>query len=168
MNNPGSTICTFNCFELKYLITLQQAEQFKAALRPYLVPNENGSGNSRYALTSLYCDSPDLRCYREKEYGLRFRCKLRIRRYETDEPLTEDSPVCVEIKQHIDRVTQKCRVVLSYGDALRLCNDRQALVGSEYDIGLRVTFDTEISFQTQFLHLHEAASYLPVIPPNQP
>ncbi len=202
MSNSSSTIRKFNRFELKYLITLQQAEQFKSALRAYLVPDEYGSSKGRYALTSLYYDSPDLRCYWEKEYGLRFRRKLRIRRYETDEPLTEASPVFVEIKQRIDRVTQKRRVVLPYGDALRLCNDRQlpectdedratieeiyvflwqynlrpvclvhydrqALIGSEYDIGLRVTFDTDLSFQSQCLHLHESCSYLPILPANQ-
>ncbi|MBN1450036.1 MAG: polyphosphate polymerase domain-containing protein [Anaerolineales bacterium] len=202
MNNLSHTIHKFNRFELKYLITLQQAAQFKSALRPYLVPDEYGNNNGRYALTSLYYDSPDLRCYWEKEYGLRFRRKLRIRRYETDEPLTEETPVFLEIKQRIDRVTQKRRAILTYGDALRLCNDRQipdylsedqtfinevyvflwqynlrpmsivrydrqAFIGTEYDIGLRVTFDASLSFQSHRLHLHEEPSSLPMLSPNQ-
>ena len=202
MSNISHTIRKFNRFELKYLITLQQAEQFKSALRAYLTPDEHGHNNGRYALSSLYYDSPDLRCYWEKEYGLRFRRKLRIRRYETDEPLTEETPICLEIKQRVDRVTQKRRVVLTYGDVLRLCNDRQlpeyapedrplieeiyvflrqynlrpvsivrydrqAFIGSEYDIGLRVTFDTELSFQAHRLHLHEEPSSLPMLSPNQ-
>lgn len=202
MNNLNHTIRKFNRFELKYLITLQQAEQFKTALRAYLVSDEHSNNNGRYALSSLYYDSPDLRCYWEKEYGIRFRRKLRIRRYETDEPLTEESPVFLEIKQRVDRVTQKRRAMLSYGEALRLCNDRQlpdyapkdkalieeiyvflwqynlrpvsivrydrqAFVGTEYDIGLRVTFDTALSFQSHHLHLHEELSALPMLPPNQ-
>lgn len=202
MNNLSHTIRKFNRFELKYLITLQQAEKFKSALGAYLVPDEHGNNNGHYALTSLYYDSPDLRCYWEKEFGVRFRRKLRIRRYETDEPLTEETPVFLEIKQRVDRVTQKRRAILSYGDALRLCNDRQlpdctpedkaiieeiyvflwqynlrpvsivrydrqALVGTEYDIGLRVTFDTSLTFQTHRLHLHEDASMLPMLPANQ-
>ena len=202
MDNLSHTIRKFNRFELKYLLTLQQAEQFKSALRAYLVPDEHGKNNGRYALTSLYYDSPDLRCYWEKEYGLRFRRKLRIRRYEMDEPLTEETPVFLEIKQRIDRVTQKRRAVLTYGDALRLCNDRQlpacvpedqaiieeiyvflwqynlrpmsivrydrqALIGTEYDLGLRVTFDTALSFQSHRLHLHEEPSALPMLPASQ-
>jgi len=202
MHNLSQTIRKFNRFELKYLITLQQAEQFKSALRAYLVPDEHGNNNGRYALTSLYYDSPDLRCYWEKEYGLRFRRKLRIRRYETDDPLTEETPIFLEIKQRIDRVTQKRRAVLTYGNALRLCNDRQlpecapedratleeiyvflwqynlrpvsivrydrqAFIGTEYDIGLRVTFDTDLSFQSHRLHLHEGPSSLPMLSPNQ-
>jgi len=202
MTNLSQTIRKFNRFELKYLITLQQAENFKSALKAYLVPDEYGSNNGHYTLSSLYYDSPDLRCYWEKEYGLRFRRKLRIRYYETDEPLTEETPICLEIKQRVDRVTQKRRAVLSYGDTLRLCNDRQlpncapedkafikevyvflwqynlrpisivrydrqALIGTEYDIGLRVTFDTDLSFQTHHLHLHEEPSSLPMLSPNQ-
>jgi SPX domain protein involved in polyphosphate accumulation len=202
MNNLSHTIRKFNRFELKYLITLKQAEQFKSALHAYLVPDEHSKDNGRYALTSLYYDSPALRCYWEKEYGLYFRRKLRIRHYQTDEPITEETPVFVEIKQRINRVTQKRRAVLTYGDALRLCNDRQipncvpddrtvieeiyvflwqynlrpmsivrydrqAFIGTEYDIGLRVTFDTALSFQSHRLHLHEEPSSLPMLSPNQ-
>jgi len=202
MNNSSQTIRKFNRFELKYLITLQQAEQFKSALNAYLVPDEHCNNNGHYGLTSLYYDSPDLRCYWEKEYGLRFRRKLRIRRYETNEPMTEETPVFLEIKQRIDRVTQKRRAILSYGDALRLCNDRQlpehsgedratleemyvflwqynlrpvsivrydrqAFMGTKYDVGLRVTFDTNLSFQSHRLHIHEEPSALPKLSPNQ-
>lgn len=202
MSAANHTIRKFNRFELKYLLTLRQAEQFKSALRAYMTPDEHGHNDGRYALTSLYFDSPDLRCYWEKEYGLRFRRKLRIRRYETGEPLTEATPVFVEIKQRVDRVTQKRRAVLTYGDALRLCldrqlpdcepddrpvaeeiyaflwqynlrpmsivrYDRQAFTGSDYDIGLRVTFDSALSFQMQRLSLHEEPSALPMLPAHQ-
>jgi hypothetical protein len=199
MNNLSHTIRKFNRFELKYVITLQQAEQLKSALRAYLVPDEHGGDNGRYALASLYYDSPDFRCYREKLDGIKFRRKLRIRRYETNEVFTDETPVFVEIKQRVDRVTQKRRAILPYSQALRLCNDRQlpdyapedkaiieeiyvflwqynlrpaslvrytrrAFVGTEYDIGLRVTFDTFLSFQAHPLHLHEEPSGLPMMP----
>ncbi len=201
MNDLSHTIRKFNRFELKYLLTLKQAEQFKTGLRNYLIPDEHGNNNGRYALSSLYYDSPGLRCYWEKENGIKFRRKLRLRRYETGEILTEETPIFLEIKQRIDRVTQKRRAVLPYGDALRLYNDRQmpnytpedkavieeifvflwqynlrpmsivrydrqAFMGTEYDIGLRVTFDTALSFQTHPLHLHERPSSLPMLAPN--
>jgi hypothetical protein len=44
--------------------------------------------------------------------------------------------------------------------------ERQALIGTEYDIGLRVTFDTQLSFQSRPLHPHDASSSLPVLPAN--
>lgn len=199
MDDLSQSIRTFNRFELKYVVTLAQAERIKAALRPYMTPDGHGSERGRYALASLYYDSPDLRCYWEKEYGVRYRRKLRLRRYETGDLLTEDTPLFVEIKQRVDRVTQKRRAVLPYGEALRLCNDRQmpdhrpedrraideiysylwqynlrpasivryerqAFIGSRYDAGLRVTFDTSLSFQLQPLHLHEPPSGLPLLP----
>ncbi len=201
MNNLSHTIRKFNRFELKYLLTLQQAEQFKTGLRRYLVADEHGNNNGRYSLSSLYYDSPGLRCYWEKENGIKFRRKLRLRRYETGDILTEETPIFLEIKQRVDRVTQKRRAVLPYGEALRLCNDRQlpdcapedkavineifvflwqynlrpmsivrydrqAFMGTEYDIGLRVTFDTALAFQTHPLHLHEQPSSLPMLAPN--
>jgi SPX domain protein involved in polyphosphate accumulation len=200
MNNLSHTIRKFNRFELKYLLTLEQAELFKDALKAYLLPDEHNDG--RYLLTSLYYDSPDLRCYWEKVDGVKFRRKLRIRLYDNGEPVSDATPVFVEIKQRVDRVTQKRRAVLPYGEAIRLCNDREipehapedkavideiyaftwqynlqpttivryereALVGSDYDLGLRVTFDTSLSFQTQPLRLHEQPNSLPMLPANQ-
>ena len=202
MRELNHTIRKFNRFELKYVITLQQAEKFKRALRAFMHPDEHGPDNGRYALASLYYDSPDLRCYWEKEYGLRFRRKMRLRRYETGETLTEETPIFLEIKQRVDRVTQKRRAMLPYGEALRLCNDRQmpevapedkavieeiyvflwqynlrpvsivgydrqAFVGSAYDLGLRVTFDTALTFQAHPLHLHEVSQSLPMLPANR-
>jgi hypothetical protein len=42
MNHLSHTIRSFNRFELKYLISLQEAERFKAGLQAYLVPDEHG------------------------------------------------------------------------------------------------------------------------------
>jgi hypothetical protein len=201
MSNLSHTIRNFNRFELKYLITLHQAERFKSGLRAYLVPDEHGNNNGRYAVSSLYYDSPEFRCYWEKLDGLKVRRKLRIRWYETGEVLTEETPVFLEIKQRVDRVTQKRRAYLPYGEALRLCNDRQvpdhtpedeaiieeifvllwqynlcpasivrydrqAFIGTDYDIGLRVTFDTSLLFQSHRLRLHEQPSGLPMLHPG--
>jgi hypothetical protein len=201
MNDLSHAIRKTNRFELKYLITLRQAERFKSALCTYLVPDEHGNDNGRYTVASLYYDSPDLRCYWEKEAGLKFRRKLRIRHYETDEALTDETPVFLEIKQRIDRVTQKRRAILPYREARRLCDDRQipdhrpddravieevfvflweynlrpvsivrydrqAFIGTEYDIGLRVTFDTSLSFECHPLDLREQPSGLPMLSPG--
>ncbi len=199
MNSLSHTIRRFNRFELKYLVRLKQAELFKSALGAYLLPDEHGNGNGRYELTSLYYDSPDFRCYWEKVDGIKFRRKLRIRRYGNAGALSKNTPVFVEIKQRIDRVTQKRRAILPYGEALRLCNERQmpehavedkavveeiyaflwqynlrpasivrytrqAWIGTNYDIGLRVTFDTALSSQRRQLALHEETCGLPMFP----
>lgn len=202
MSNYSQQIRTFNRFELKYLISLRQAGEVKEILKKYLLPDVYGHRDNRYQVTSLYYDSPDLRCYWEKENGIKTRRKLRVRYYDSGSVITERTPVFVEIKQRVDRVTQKRRAMLPYIDALRLCNDRQmlesdpedrplieeayvflwqynlipssiirydrqALVGTIYDPGLRVTFDTDITLQLHPLHLHEKRSGLPLTSLNQ-
>lgn len=44
--------------------------------------------------------------------------------------------------------------------------ERQAFIGTEYDLGLRVTFDTTLQHQTHRL-LHEDASTLPLLPADR-
>lgn len=201
MNSTSQTIHRINRFELKYLLSLSQAERFKTGLRRFMLPDRNGQDRGRYTLSSLYYDSPDLRCYRENRDGIKLRRKLRIRHYETGKLFTDDTPVFLEIKQRFDGVIQKRRTVLTYREALRLCNDReilehgpgeaaflgeayvylwqynlrpvsivrydrQAFVGTRYDKGLRVTFDTSLAFEAQQLHLHEQSTGLPMLPAN--
>lgn len=198
-NNLSHLIRRFNRFELKYLLTLQQAELFKKALLAYLSPDQHGDQQGSYWLDSLYFDSPDHRFYWEKVDGVKFRRKLRIRHYAGEAPLVADTPVFVEIKQRVDRVTQKRRVRLPYETALNLCTSRelpdyepedqpvmeeiyallwqynlrqasivrysrQALVGSDYDLGLRVTFDTALTYEAGQLDLAQISSPLPLFP----
>jgi SPX domain protein involved in polyphosphate accumulation len=201
MNNLSHLIRAFNRFELKYLISLHQAETFRRELLAYLVPDNHGGSEGMYTISSLYYDSPDHRCFWEKVDGIRWRRKLRIRYYESDKILTPDSLTFVEIKQRVDRVTQKRRVPLPYRAALSLCTDRQlpesvsqdapviqevlalawhydlrpaslvrytrqALVGTDYDIGLRVTFDTDLSYRTNHLNLGDWQDGLALFPPG--
>jgi SPX domain protein involved in polyphosphate accumulation len=201
MNNLSHTIRRFNRFELKYILTIKQAAQFKEQLRAYLTQDEHSNEDGRYHICNLYYDSPDYRCYQEKMDGCKSRRKLRLRHYVTDEDLTEETPIFVEIKQRIDRVTQKRRVLLPYREALLLCNDRnfpdesgeepevleeiyafiwqynlistiiihyerQAFIGTDYDIGLRVTFDTDLTFQSDQLYLHAQSTHLPMLNPH--
>lgn len=183
-----STIRKFNRFELKYVLPIENAVEFAKAIKSFLNVDSYGE-KGKYAIRSLYYDSPDHKFYWEKMDGLRFRRKLRIRYYEKKERLTNDSPVFVEIKQRIDRVTQKRRVKMPLQDALKLCNEgimpesfdqrdastleevqsmvllyrlrptiitsyfRHAYVGTDYDMGLRVTFDTNIRYRDNDLDL---------------
>jgi SPX domain protein involved in polyphosphate accumulation len=124
MISISSAIHKFNRFELKYLLSLEAAEAFRQEIGAYLQSDSYENGNGGYAISSLYYDSADYRFYWEKVEGIKFRRKLRIRHYETQAELTPDTRVFVEIKQRLDRVTQKRRVLLPYRDALLLCNER--------------------------------------------
>ncbi|MDK2831405.1 MAG: hypothetical protein PWQ75_1157 [Methanolobus sp.] len=179
----------FNRFELKYLLTMEQTREFKQQLEAYMFPDQYAWNSGDYVISSLYYDSPDLQCYWEKIDGLKFRKKLRVRIYETEESITEDSIVFVEIKQRYDKTIQKRRIAIPYRDAMALCDEhrlpdeyderdrpvmeevlgmieernlqptlitsyfRHAYTGTEFDNGLRVTFDSNIRYRVNDLDL---------------
>ncbi len=202
MSKATNIIRKFNRFELKYLLPIEQARTFEEEIKQYLHPDTYGD-EGRYAISSLYYDSPDYHFYWEKIEGIKFRRKLRIRQYESQQPLTEDTPVFVEIKQRLNRVTQKRRVNLPYKDALRLCDEgklpknpsqddlpvlqeiqnmvirhnlqpsniisyfRKAYTGSDLDIGLRVTFDSNLRYRVKDLDLASKKIGNFMLPPDQ-
>lgn len=121
-----AAIRAFNRFELKYLIDFEQIESVRADLASRLQPDPHQPDGS-YPVWSLYYDTPDRKFYWEKVDGIKFRRKLRIRHYGNPDQLRPESKVFVEIKQRVNRVTQKRRVATSYADALSLCNDHLRL-----------------------------------------
>ncbi len=120
----ASRLHAFNRFELKYLVPVEQAAQIRDELAERMDRDRN-SPVGGYGVWSLYYDSPQLRFYWEKIEGLKFRRKLRIRHYGDLDGVSDASPVCVEIKQRVNRVTQKRRITLPYGTARQLCDARE-------------------------------------------
>jgi SPX domain protein involved in polyphosphate accumulation len=176
----------FNRYELKYLVPVDQAARIRDELGERM-DRDLHSPVGGYGVWSLYYDTPGLRFYWEKIEGLKFRRKLRIRHYGGLDGVGDDFPVCVEIKQRVNRVTQKRRITVPYATARRLCDDREmiehspderafveevlelvvrlnlqptaltgyqreALVGRDQDVGLRVTFDRRIRGRDRDFH----------------
>lgn len=122
-----SSLHAFNRYELKYLVPSDQIGDIRAELDERM-ERDAYAGPRGYGVWSVYYDTSRLRFYFEKIEGLKFRRKLRIRRYgETGEAGDENSPVSVEIKQRVNRVTQKRRVILPYERALALCDRRERI-----------------------------------------
>jgi SPX domain protein involved in polyphosphate accumulation len=122
-----SSLHAFNRYELKYLVPSNQIGDIRAELNERM-ERDAYSGPRGYGVWSVYYDTSHLRFYYEKIEGLKFRRKLRIRRYgETGDVTDENSPVSVEIKQRVNRVTQKRRVILPYERALELCDRRERI-----------------------------------------
>jgi SPX domain protein involved in polyphosphate accumulation len=103
MSSPNY-IRSFNRFELKYLVPRELAGEFIRSLDGYVYSDPNSKDKDGYAIHSLYCDSPDLALFWEKIEGLKYRRKVRFRRYGNSDD------VYIEIKQRVDRTTQKRRV----------------------------------------------------------
>ncbi|MAM70696.1 MAG: vacuolar transporter [Gammaproteobacteria bacterium] len=119
----ASALHRFNRYEIKYYLPETKIPEFREQVRERMAhDSHNDELSSR--VSSLYFDSADFRFYWEKIEGLRFRRKLRIRAYGDPEQIKEDSTVFVEIKQRVNRVTQKRRIALSYREAKLLCEQR--------------------------------------------
>ncbi|MCA2211251.1 polyphosphate polymerase domain-containing protein [Jidongwangia harbinensis] len=121
-----STLHAFNRYEIKYLLPSTDVPAVREELSGRMDADSHG-GRRGYGVWSVYYDTPDLRFYWEKIEGLRFRRKLRIRHYGDRSTIGDDTTVYVEIKQRVNRVTQKRRVALPYRSARELC-DRRVLV----------------------------------------
>ncbi|MEU8319253.1 polyphosphate polymerase domain-containing protein [Nonomuraea sp. NPDC048881] len=119
-----SKLHAFNRYEIKYLVDAWEAVALREEIEQRLDRDQH-SGEAGYGIWSVYYDTRQLRFYWEKIEGLKFRRKLRVRHYGDRWRVDGATPVFVEIKQRVNRVTQKRRVSLAYADALRLCDGRQ-------------------------------------------
>ncbi|WP_327300147.1 polyphosphate polymerase domain-containing protein [Streptomyces goshikiensis] len=128
----ASRLHAVNRFELKYLVPVEEAAEIRDELAGRM-DQDLHSPVGGYGVWSLYYDTPQPRFYWEKIEGLKFRRKLRLRHYGDLDAVTDESPVCVEIKQRVNRVTQKRRITPPYGVARQLCDERQMVDHSPRD-----------------------------------
>lgn len=196
----ASRLHSFNRYEIKYLLDEFKVPELRAALTAQM-DSDPFSPRGGYPVTSLYYDTADLRFYWEKIEGLRFRRKLRMRLYGAPTECTEETPVQIEIKQRVNRVTQKRRIELPYGSAKQWLDKREplacdrsqkgfvdevttlignldlrpivttgylreAFVGREADLGLRVTIDHEVHGRDRDFDFASGASNRFIIPPK--
>ena len=196
----ASRLHSFNRYEIKYLLDEFRVAELRSELMARMA-SDPFSPRGGYPVTSLYYDTADLRFYWEKIEGLRFRRKLRMRLYGPPADCTDQTPVQVEIKQRVNRVTQKRRIELPYGDARQwldarevlACNRsqkgfvdevttlvgnldlrpivttgylREAFVGRDADMGLRVTIDHQVHGRDRDFHFASGATNRFIIPPK--
>ncbi|WP_285597948.1 polyphosphate polymerase domain-containing protein [Kineosporia sp. NBRC 101731] len=121
-----SKLHAFNRYEIKYLVPSHQIPELRGELTRRLDFDSHGADGG-YGVWSTYYDTRQLRFYWEKIEGLKFRRKLRIRHYGDRFAVSDDSTVHVEIKQRVNRVTQKRRIALPYAQAQDLCDRRRMI-----------------------------------------
>ncbi len=100
----SAVIKHFNRFELKYLVPHTRVPELVGALSDHVRPDPHSLDAAGYPIHSVYWDSAGLGFFWEKIEGLKYRRKLRLRRY------GDSDSVFLEIKQRIDRTLQKRRV----------------------------------------------------------
>jgi hypothetical protein len=196
-----SRLHAFNRYEIKYLVDRSMVDELRHELAARMDLDAYAAGGG-YGVWSVYYDTPQLRFYWEKIEGLRFRRKLRVRHYGDRFTVDDDTPVFVEIKQRVNRVTQKRRVRVPYHQARELCDQRQmieypwtghgfleevlglvngldlrpvamtgyqreAFVGRDADVGLRVTLDHRVRGRDRDFHLGAEAENRLIIPASR-
>lgn len=67
--------------ELKYLISVHDAQILKLKISHVLMPDKNAGEEKSYEVVSLYFDTPSYSCAEEKEAGYYSRFKYRLRTY---------------------------------------------------------------------------------------
>jgi len=182
-----SRLHAFNRYEIKYLVPSVDLPALREEFTSRLDLDSHG-GSGGYGVWSVYYDTTGLRFYWEKIEGLKFRRKLRLRHYGDRFTVDDDTTVYVEIKQRVNKVTQKRRVALPYRLARELCDhrrmvehdpsqrafleevlglvsgldlrpvaitgyQREAFVGRDADVGLRVTIDHRVRGRDRDFHL---------------
>lgn len=105
----------FHRRELKYLVPLATCEALAASLLSRMQPDTFGR-DGKYAIASLYFDSPDNAIYWETANRLPIRRKLRLRIYEKAE---RGGTAFFEIKQKVNNWVHKRRTMLTLEDGYR-------------------------------------------------
>ncbi len=93
-----------NRYEVKYLIPTVAVNDLFEEFRAYTRLDPHSEGNWGYPIYSVYWDTKDFTLFWEKIEGVKFRRKLRFRRY------GDSRDVFIEVKQREDRTVQKRRL----------------------------------------------------------
>lgn len=183
---PFQTV--FKRYEIKYLISRAQAEEIKALMSPYMMPDIYG----RSTVRNVYYDTASHRLIRRSLERPVYKEKLRLRAY-CD--ITGSDSIFIEVKKKFQSVVYKRRLLLEndravdwmaggvpvtdsqiareieyfrsyYGPLLPstyISYEREAFVGKEDDT-LRMTFDENILARTDRLSLCDPPDGVPLLP----
>ncbi len=183
---------TFKRYELKYMLSVDQADRLRQLMRTYMAVDRYGWT----VIRNLYYDTENYRLIRHSMEKPVYKEKLRVRSYRQVSP---EEQVFVELKKKYQGVVYKRRVALPEKQAMQwlsghpeqtpdgqigreiayvcdfyrslhpavfLSYERQAwyeLQGSD----LRVTFDRNILFRQEALSLREPVWGTPLLPEDR-
>lgn len=180
-------------YERKYLIQANQLEQIRFRLEPLCFRDKNAGADGRYNIRSLYFDDYCGSSYRDNEIGNDPRSKFRIRIYNCDDcliSLEQKTKVSDKIykkramitKAFLEAIISDEAERIDYPDKEPLINEfmtayhtrylrpsvivdysREPYVYPEGDV--RITFDTNIAFSSDFDNFFDRKLFLqPILP----
>lgn len=133
--------------ELKYVITMDQFKELLIQMAPYMRADKHGT-DGEYTVSSLYFDNDAKGIYYDTKNKKKVRQKLRLRTY--DQANLEDMAF-FEIKQKMNKIVYKRRMVLSLQEAYRLLTTRNR---AEME-PIRTSNEQVLREINHFRHLHQ-------------
>jgi len=101
----------FKRYELKYILTHDQKEAIREAMKPYMAIDQYG----RTTIRNIYCDTGNFRLVRTSIEKPIYKEKLRLRSYRQVGP---DDTVFVELKKKYNHIVYKRRIALGEKEAM--------------------------------------------------
>ena len=108
--------------EIKFEAYFDKARRIKAQFAPALTADPNASEDGSYIVKSLYFETPYSDDYTDKELGVQFRQKVRLRTYAGSDVYK------LEIKSKNGDVATKYSVTVSKDEAKQLCTGDYAFL----------------------------------------
>lgn len=106
----------FKRYELKYILTAEEAEIFQREAEKHMQKDEFGEAD----ILNIYYDTPDRRLIRNSIDKPEYKEKLRLRCYGVPD---KDATAFIELKKKYDGVVYKRRISLPYGEAYSFLTD---------------------------------------------
>ena len=111
-------------YEYKYLVPNDLIDRMRNEVLQFMELDDFAKlhAKGQYTVRSIYYDSPQFECYKEKQDGIKIRNKYRIRGY--DNP-SENSVTFLEIKHKNTNSISKSRAPLYYTNVEKSLHSRQ-------------------------------------------
>lgn len=123
---------TFQRYELKYLLTLEQRDAMVAVMEPYMALDKYG----RTSIRNIYFDTDSYRLIRRSIEKPIYKEKLRLRSYG---PARDGTAVFVELKKKYRDVVYKRRLAMPEAQALQWLRG-DASQGTDCQIGREIQY----------------------------
>ncbi len=142
----------FERYELKYILTKTEYEEFKKELLNHMKVDKYGVST----IQSVYFDTPDYKLITKSIDKPVFKEKIRLRSYGL---ATEDSPCYLEIKRKTEGLVYKRRISLKEEDALDFMNYKCDINDSQIERELKYFRNYYKNLEPSMLIIYERESF---------
>lgn len=141
--------------ELKYEVSLEQAEEFFREILPFCEYDKHAGETNSYEISSVYYDTSDLRFYTDREESIGYRRKIRLRAYVTGQQTTA---LFLEVKEKHKQYVSKKRLFLKDHSILDC-----GIVHNRIPLSLIIDQLEDTAEAREFAYLSKRLNLVPVV-----